>query len=130
MRKKLLVLSMVVFFSVFIILTSGMGTLYADDFSITHVSSITGAGSPNYLDGSEGVFVSGNYAYVASSIDDALSIFDISNPSSPTHVGSIRGRGSPNYLFCAYRVFVSGNYAYVASFYDDAAINHLGLILS
>ena len=56
-----------------------------------HIGSITGKGVPNYLGSAYSVYVSGNYAYVASLFDNALSIFDISNPANPIHVGSITG---------------------------------------
>jgi hypothetical protein len=54
-----------------------------------------------------GIFVSGNYAYVA---DDTfgLQIFDISNPASPTLVGNYDTPG------IAWDVAVSDHYAYVA----------------
>ncbi|HDM42848.1 MAG TPA: hypothetical protein ENG29_00495, partial [Firmicutes bacterium] len=86
----------------------------------THIGAITGSGSPNYLDGATSVFVSGNYAYVVSHLDDALTIFDVSTPSSPSHVGEIHGAGSPNYLSYPRGIFISGNYAYVASGGDNA----------
>lgn len=46
------------------------------------------------------------YAYIASPDDDALSIFDVSDPTGPTLAGVIRGAGSPNYLNGALNVFV------------------------
>jgi len=60
------------------------------------------------------------YAYAASYIDAALSIFDVSDPTVPTLAGVIRGTGSPNYLHGAQSVFVSGKYAYAASLSDNA----------
>ncbi|MCP3681343.1 MAG: hypothetical protein GY861_01510, partial [bacterium] len=90
--------------------------------NITYKALIYGNGSPNYLNSPASVHVSGNYAYVASSVDDALTVFDISDVANGniTHKASIIGAGSPNYLQCAYSVYVYGNYAYVASIFDDS----------
>ena len=55
----------------------------------------------------EGVYVSGNYAYVADD-ESGLRIIDISNPSLPNEVGYY---DTPGY---AWGVYVSGNYVYVA----------------
>ena len=38
------------------------------------------------------------YVYVASYSDNALSIFDVSDPTGPSLAGVIHGGGSPNYL--------------------------------
>ncbi|MEK7644619.1 MAG: hypothetical protein AAB390_04945, partial [Patescibacteria group bacterium] len=67
------------------------------------------------LDQAQSVYVSGNYAYVASGISDALEIIDISNPARPTHKGSIADGAGGARLDNPNSVFVSGNYAYVAS---------------
>ncbi len=61
------------------------------------------------------VYVSGNYAYVASGGDNALEIVDVSDPSSPKHAGSITDGTAGAILNSPISVFVSGNYAYVAS---------------
>ena len=56
------------------------------------------------------VFVSGNYAYVASSMSNSLEIVDISNPAVPVHKNkTVLGPATykPDDLF------VSGNYAYI-----------------
>jgi len=90
--------------------------------------AITGTGSPNYLAYAYSVFVATiggtEYAFVASFLDDALSIFDVSTPATPVHVGVIMGDGSPNYLNGAYSVCVATidgtEYAFVASQSDDA----------
>jgi len=90
--------------------------------NIIHKASITGAGAPNYLYGPRGVFVVGNYAFVAAYTDNALSVFDISDVGNGniTHKVSISGAGSPNYLSRPWGVFVSGNYAFVTAYADDA----------
>ncbi|MGE3062915.1 MAG: T9SS type A sorting domain-containing protein, partial [bacterium] len=62
-----------------------------------------------------GVYVSGDYAYVADR-SSGLQIIDISNPSSPTLKGSYN---TPGY---ALGVYVSGSYAYVADSYDGLQI--------
>jgi hypothetical protein len=54
-----------------------------------------------------GVYVSGNYAYVAD-WDAGLRVIDVSNPSNPREVGYFVTPG------LAWGVYVSGNYAYVA----------------
>nr|WP_319375094.1 PGF-pre-PGF domain-containing protein [uncultured Methanoregula sp.] len=86
-----------------------------------HTGSISnggGGGSGALLDTPWSVYVSGNYAYVASYGSSALEIVNISNPESPTHTGSIAdggGGGSGALLNNPTSVYVVGNYAYVAS---------------
>ncbi len=58
-----------------------------------------------------GVYVSGNYAYVAAR-DSGLRVIDVSEPSNPHEVGYYETPG------WAEDVYVSGDYAYVA---DDRA---------
>jgi len=60
------------------------------------------------------------YAYIASYVDDALTIFDITTPGTPTHAGYIRGAGTPNYLNYARSVYVVGDYAFVSSALDNS----------
>lgn len=90
------------------------------------VSSIEGAGAPNYLNAATQCQVRNNgYCYVVSLLDDALSIFDISNPlAGPILAGVIRGAGAPpggNYLNQPYSVFVDDNLlAYVAASLDNS----------
>jgi hypothetical protein len=69
----------------------------------------------------QGVFVAGNYAYVASYGSSALEIVDVANPASPFHKGSLidGGSGAP-FLDSPYGVYVSGNNAYVASYSSNA----------
>ena len=83
----------------------------------THVAAITGAGAPNYLNDPRSVYVSNNYAYVASPGSNSLSVFDISGIAGGTitHKAAITGAGAPNYLGGANSVYVLGDYAYVAS---------------
>ena len=77
----------------------------------------------NLQDGSGGallnypnsVFVSGNYAYVASFASNALEIVDVTNPAAPVHKSSLTNGTGGALLSEPWCVFVSGNYAYVAS---------------
>jgi hypothetical protein len=74
------------------------------------------------MQGAKSVFVLGNYAYVASNLDDSLTIIDISDETAPTQVGYLKnGTGSfSGSLNTASDVQVSGNYAYVASTNNDS----------
>jgi hypothetical protein len=80
---------------------------------------VNGAGGA-LLDNPVGVFVAGNYAYVASLLSDALEIVDISNPSAPHHQGSIVNGAGGALLDDPQCVFVVGNYAYVISSNSDS----------
>ncbi len=62
------------------------------------------------LSGPRSVATAGHYAYVASSTNDTLAIYDVSDPNNPVALGYT----STN-LDEPYSVFVSGRYAYVAS---------------
>jgi hypothetical protein len=121
-QLRLFAVIIILFFLLPLFFISNPKPLYADDVTITLKSVVKGAGAPNYLNGANSVFVSGDYAYVVSCYDASLSIFNISNPSNPMLAGSIRGAGAPNYLDGAIDVFVSGNYAYVASA-NDASLS-------
>ncbi len=66
------------------------------------------------------IYVSGNYAYVASRGSNALEIVDISNPSAPVHKGSIVTGTDGALLDGPFGVYVSGNYAYVTSWGSNA----------
>jgi len=73
------------------------------------------------LDGAENVFISGDYAYIASVADDSLTIMDISDPTDPVLKSEVYdGDGEFSELDGARSVYVSGNYAYVAAYIDDA----------
>ena len=72
------------------------------------------------LDSPQSVFVQGNYAYIASSISDALEIVNISDPTNPTHAGKITHGTNGAALDFPNSVFVQGNYAYIASSVSDA----------
>jgi hypothetical protein len=85
-----------------------------------HIGSIQNGSGGTLLNNPYGVFVSGNYAYVASSSSNALEIVDISIPASPSHAGSIVDGSGGALLNNPDAVFVSGNYAYVTSAGNNA----------
>ncbi|NTW32726.1 MAG: hypothetical protein HGB12_08895, partial [Bacteroidetes bacterium] len=66
----------------------------------------------NKFYGSQGVYVSGKYAYVTDYGHNLLNVVDISNPTSPSITGSINDNTN---LGTAYSVYVSGKYAYVTA---------------
>jgi|GEM_PF-2042395 len=59
------------------------------------------------------IFISGNYAYVISRLNNYLEIVDISNPIAPVQKGVIFHGNNGALLENPNSVFVSGNYAYV-----------------
>ena len=71
-------------------------------------------GSGASLSGAAGVFLSGDYAYVAAHQSRAVEIVDVSDPTSPTHAGSAAAGVAP------YSVFVRGNHAYATSFSSNS----------
>ncbi len=85
-----------------------------------HKGSISNGAGGALLSSPQGVFVSGNYAYVASSGSNALEIVDVTNPSAPIHKGNISNGAGGALLSSPQSVFVSGNYAYVASYISSA----------
>ncbi|MGA2122563.1 MAG: PKD domain-containing protein, partial [Methanoregula sp.] len=80
-----------------------------------HKGNITNGNGGALLWSPASVFVSGNYAYVASPNSEALEIVNVSNPAHPFHTGSITNGAGGAVLVSPQSVFVSGNYAYVAS---------------
>ncbi len=85
-----------------------------------HAGKISNGTGGALLSNPNSVFVSGNYAYVASSGSNTLEIIDISNPASPVHNGSITDGTGGALLSNPVSVFVLGNYAYVASAASNA----------
>jgi hypothetical protein len=73
-------------------------------------TGLTIVGSVETTDDAKGVYVSGNYAYVAAD-DEGLQVIDIINPESPEIVGSLEMQNSGRAWF----VHVSDGYAYVVS---------------
>ncbi len=82
-----------------------------------HVGAITDDGT-TALDGANSIWISGQYAYIASHTDDGVEVLDISDPSNPTHVGAIIDDGITA-LDGANDIYVSGIYAYVTSATED-----------
>ncbi len=81
-----------------------------------HRGSLTdGSGSAPFLNNPNNVFVTGNYAYIASAGSNALEIVDVSNPANPVHRGSIVHGSGGALLNNPYSIFVAGNYAYITS---------------
>ena len=97
---------------------SGRGMINAAYPTLTSGQDLTQVGtvSSTDLNGARSVAIAGNYAYVAAYSADALTVVDISTPSSPTQVGTV----SSTDLGGAYGVAIAGNYAYVAASNADA----------
>ncbi|MDF2577931.1 MAG: hypothetical protein K0S74_1415 [Chlamydiales bacterium] len=74
---------------------------------------VDGSGISTLLAGALDVKVSGNYAYVISTTDQGLTIFDISNPNSPVHKGQLTLGVTPSafdiYKNCLYIASSGGN---------------------
>jgi len=69
------------------------------------------------LNGPSSVFVSGSYAYLTSSTNNELVIYDVSNSANPTFVGmSNTNLNNPD------SVYVQGHYAYVASYANSQLV--------
>ena len=80
------------------------------------IGVIRGGGEPNFLGHSCSVDISGNFAYVLSWNDRAMSIFDISDPGKPAFVNSIKVQAYESSDYGASSIIISGNFAYV--YYD------------
>ena len=78
-------------------------------------------GSFDTIDYASGVYISGDYAYVANGVD-GLWIIDVSRPEDPTDVGFFDTGG------LALGVYVTGNYVYVADGDDGLYILRNDLI--
>ncbi len=96
--------------------------------SPSEVGTISGAGTPNYLDGAYGLCLaeigSNWYAFVTSINDNKLVIIDLGTPASPSLVAAIGGPGTPNYCDGCHDVYVaeiaSNWYAFVVSQDDNS----------
>jgi len=82
-------------------------------------SSIGGTvGTSTLLDAPTGVFVSGRYAYVATRFNDALTIIDVSNASTPSITSSIVPFAGARLQNC----WVSGKYCYAVGTANKLAV--------
>src|SRR3989338_8152689 len=99
-------------------LTLEGGNFLQNSGNPTHKGSITDAGATE-LDGAQGIYVSGKYAYVAGNLDNGVEILDISDPSSPKHVGKFNDSDHPNAeLDGTWGIYVSVKYGYVTGQVD------------
>lgn len=89
---------------------------------LTHEGSIVDGAGGAHLISPNGVFVSGNYAYVTAADSNALEIVDVSDPAAPVHKGSITDGQDGAYLFWPRNVYVKDNYAYVAAYFGGLEI--------
>ncbi len=88
---------------------------YESGFAQVSLSHAGSFGAKTFLLNPVSVYVSGNFAYVASSNGNSLEIIDISNPTSPVQVGHLASGNGGALLDLPTSVFVSGNYAYVTA---------------
>jgi hypothetical protein len=90
--------------------TAGGPHLYI--VNVTNPASPALLGSLNLGAAANGIYVSGNYAYIAStSNNQELQIVNITNPAAPAMVGSYNAQTSAD----ATDVWVVGNYAYLTT---------------
>ena len=98
----------------------------SDPINPVHKGSLSDGVGGALLSGPGGVFVSGTYAYITTSVKyedgtsygaDGLEVVDVSNPAVPVHSGSISpgnwDEDPLHYWSSPSDVFVSGNSAYV-----------------
>jgi len=89
------------------------------------VGSLSGSGSPNYMDSPYGLYKVGKYVYVCAWGEFRFNVVDVSDPTSPSlvaslNLGTVYSR-RPN------DVVVRGNYAYVTV--SDGASDANGLLI-
>ncbi len=85
------------------------------------VSSIRGAGAPNFLSTPGQISVFDDFAYIPAQGENGLTIIDISTPAIPVYAGGIYGAGAPNYLSNCISCHVRNNgFCYVVSLNDDS----------
>ena len=96
------------------VFVSGSYAYVADDsygglqiINISNPANPSFAGSYTELGRCQGVYVIGNYAYMACG-SSGLQVINVSNPANPTFAGSYNTPGT------AHNVYVAGSYAYVA----------------
>jgi len=77
-------------------------------YDITNPATPKGVGDISLSNGTQAMYVSGNYAYIIDVVSDTLEIIEISNPGNPQLITtfSLNG-GTPS------DIYVSGRYAYI-----------------
>lgn len=78
------------------------------------VATVASSSLGNFMNRPQGIAVQGNYAYVVSSVSDALTIIDISNPAAPVFVGAL-AHGGQTRLDDPRDIVVQDGYAYISS---------------
>ncbi|UCD07298.1 MAG: hypothetical protein JSW41_05765, partial [Candidatus Aenigmatarchaeota archaeon] len=94
----------------------------SDPSNMYRISSIGGAGSPNYMDGPDTAFVAGKYVYVHALRDNSLTVIDVSDPSNPTFAGNLSATSGTPPDASANTLVVSGKYAYMVTQNDDSFV--------
>ncbi|WOO41349.1 hypothetical protein [Rubellicoccus peritrichatus] len=75
----------------------------------------------NSLASARGIELEGNYAYISSRSDNALTIVDVSDPTNPTFVSKLQdGVGGFDFLGGCYKAQFAGGLLYVTAFFDNA----------
>ncbi|PLW80738.1 hypothetical protein C0585_01170, partial [Candidatus Woesearchaeota archaeon] len=85
-----------------------------------HLANLSDGVGGALLSGPTELFVSGEYAYIASMIDSALEIVDVTDPSDPIHLSSLSDGVGGAVLNTINSVFVVGDYAYITSTFGNA----------
>lgn len=89
----------------------------------TPVDGIHGEGSPLHLDWTSGVALKDGIAYLGSGgNDDAISSFDVSDPTNIIYIDSLNSSGSPYYLGGIEDLAISGNNIFAIA-PDDASLS-------
>jgi hypothetical protein len=70
------------------------------------------------LDGARGIAKSGNYLYIASDTADAISVVDITTPTSPVWKTALTDTNTST-LNGARDIKIVGNYAYISCYDGD-----------
>lgn len=104
-----------------------------DYFTIVNIStpaspsitgSISGSGSPNYLDSPYGLAKKGNYVFVCSFGEWRFTVIDVTNPASPVYLSSLDWSGDARR---PKQVVIRGNYAHVTV--SDGSSSNNGLLI-
>lgn len=98
--------------------SAGLGTLLLSAINPNYIADVVDDTTINFS-GLQDVVVIGDYAYVISFYDSALSVVDISNPAVPVIVGTLVDDATME-LANPEDLFIEGNYAYITSTYHNA----------